>query len=743
MNDKLLRPYDWKETEDRIYKTWESSGYFTHDTDKAAEKEVFSIALPPPNVTGELHMGHAFGLTIEDIMVRFHRMRGFTTLWLPGTDHAAIATQARVERLLYEKEQKTKKDIGRDVFLKSVDDFSQQNHDIIVNQIKKIGCSLDWTREAFTLDERRSIAVKEAFKRMFEAGLIYRGLRIVNWDPKLQTTLSDDELVYKEEKTPFYYLKYGPFTIGTARPETKFGDKYVVMHPDDKRYARFSHGQKISLEWINGPVTATVIKDSSIDIEFGTGAMTITPWHDRTDFEIAERHNLEKEQIIDLTGKLTGVAGEFAGMHIKKARPLIIEKLKAKGLVERVDEHYTHNVAVSERSGKTVEPQILRQWFVSVNSKFRIENSKIDGIPSGSDTTLKEIMRKTVESGQIQMIPDRFVKIYFHWIDNLRDWCISRQIWYGHRIPVWYRPKADQPRAGEEIYVGVTPPAGAGWTQDEDTLDTWFSAGLWTFSTLGWPEETDDLRLFHPTSVLETGYDILFFWVARMILMSGFLLGDIPFRKVYLHGLVRDERGQKLSKSLGNAGDPLAMITKYGADALRMALIVGAGAGNDSKISEEKIKAYKHFANKIWNATRFVLESINSTSLQSLPQVRELSSSNPRIAALKNHIAELDLLVAELTNDLESFRFHLAAEKLYHYFWHTFADKIIEESKPHLKGGSPEERFAAEASLLEILSSCLKLLHPFMPFITEELWSYLPKGRQTLLMVEPWPTLSS
>ena len=725
MNDKLLRPYSSADTEKRIYSVWEQSGLFNPENSisqgyTGKDSKSFTIIMPPPNVTGVLHMGHALFLTIEDIMVRFHRMRGLRTLWVPGTDHAAIATQSKVEKEILKKEGLTRYDIGRDELLRRIDTFAKESHDTIVSQVKIMGASCDWSREAYTLDEERSLAVRTVFKKMYDDGLIYRGSRIVNWDPKLQTTISDDEIVYSEEKTPLYYLKYGPFTIATARPETKFGDKYIVMHPKDVRYEKYSHGDTIDLDWINGKITATIIKDPSIDMEFGTGVMTITPWHDRTDFEIAERNSLDKEQIIDLKGKLLPIAGEFAGIHIKKARPLIIEKLKEKGLIEKVDEGYSHNVATSERSGEIIEPQILKQWFINVEKEFTLDESKINGIPSGSKTTLKNIMRTVVETGQINIIPEHFNKTYFHWIENLRDWCISRQIWFGHRIPVWYK--------GDKIYCDTKEPTGEGWSQDEDTLDTWFSSGLWTFSTLGWPNKTDDLDIYHPTDILETGYEILFFWVARMILMTGYTLGTIPFKTVYLHGTVRDKDGKKMSKSLGNGIDPIEIANEFGSDAGRMALIVGSGPGMDSKISKDKVKAYKHFANKIWNATRFVLSNTEGN----IPQNIQLTQRD------STYIAEMNTVFKEITSEIEQFRYHTASEKLYHYFWHVFADVIIEECKKTLANGTDEEKASSQYVLMHILENSLKMLHPFMPFITEEIWSMLP-NRKRLLLVEPWP----
>ena len=878
------KPYSPQEKEDAMYDLWLKSGYFNPDALPGERTEPYTIILPPPNVTGTLHLGHAM-YTVQDILVRFWRMRGKKALWLPGTDHAAIATQEKVEREIYKKEKKNRHDLGREEFLTRVEAFAQDSHDTIINQLQKMGFSLDWSREAYTLDEPRSLAVRTAFKRMYDAGLIYRGHRIVNWDPKMQSTVSDDELEWKEETVPFYYLKYGPFTIGTARPETKFGDKYVVMHPDDERYKEYTDGQKIELEWINGPITATIIKDTAIDREFGTGVMTITPWHDATDFDIAERHNLDKDQIIDYYGKLLPIAGEaFTGMKIKEAREKIIEKLQEKGLVEKIDENYEHRISVSSRGGGTIEPQIMEQWFVDVNKPFTLPHSDMEGIPAGAETTLKNIMRTVVETKQIQIVPERFEKTYFSWINNLRDWCISRQIWFGHRIPVWYcecgetivsidaptacnrcknakeivfnktHPEAEKrksiiayvesfdgskiltinwgDRLGGKLLVGgglkdgedpiscalreLTEETGytdiefiealpqkithnyfaaskntwrsititalkfrlrsqnrvepqleqdekgkfsVEWntkdtlrtdikdlahsyvlrtfaglepilTQDPDTLDTWFSSGLWTFSTLGWPEKTEDLNLYHPTDVLETGYDIIFFWVARMILMSGFHMGSIPFHTVYFHGLVRDAKGQKMSKSIGNIIDPLDMAVKYGADATRLSLIIGNGPGNDLRMSEDKIRGYRNFANKIWNASRFVLSAREHVPfLENTP----LTKKDAEI------LNELHALTKEVTEDIESYKLYLAAEKLYHYFWHTFADTIIEEAKPRLLGDNTEERASATYMLYEVLVTLLKLLHPFMPFVTEAIWQHIPKQGKDLLLVEPWP----
>lgn len=737
--------FEHSKREEKIYDKWEKSGFFNPDvciekgiTKKSAKP--FSIVLPPPNVTGTLHMGHAVMLAIQDIMIRFARMKGFKTLWVPGTDSAALATQAKVEEILYKKENKTRHDIGREELLKRIETFTDESKNTIINQIRKMGSSLDWTRYAYTMDETRYRAVMEAFVRMYKAGLIYRGNRIVNWDPKMQTTVSDDEIEYVEKKDPFYYIQYGPFVIGTVRPETKFGDKYVVVHPDDKRYKQYKHGDKLKLEWINGQIESTVIKDKASDMSFGSGVMTITPAHSLEDFEIAQRHNLDIEQIIDDRGILLPIAGEFAGQHIKKAREAIVEKLKQKGLLVKVDENYIHNVSTNSRGGGIIEPQIKKQWFIDVNKEFVIPNSKIPGIKSKSKTTLKKIMKAAVQNGGVEILPQRFNKIYYHWIENLRDWCISRQIWFGHRIPVWYHEPKCVPRPGHEkdiakcvdTIVAVEKPVckfcDANYVQDPDTLDTWFSSGLWTFSTLGWPEKTKDLEAYHPTTILETGYDIIFFWVARMILMSGFLLGDVPFKKVYLHGLVRDAQGRKMSKSLGNIMDPLDMINKYGADATRLSLIIGAGPGNDSKLSEDKVRGYRNFTTKIWNASRFVIMNYSP------------SKTNAKLTPKdKAHIKEVLVIKKKIEGYINKYDFNRAGETAYHYFWHKFADKIIEEYKPRLQGEDEASRVAAQETLLKILSESLKFLHPFVPFVTEEVWGLLPlKEKEGMLIAEKW-----
>lgn len=775
---KLLSPYSPETTESVVISVHEKSNLANPDTCislglTSEEAPSFSIVLPPPNVTGTLHLGHGLMATLQDISIRFERMRGKRALWIPGTDHAAIATQSKVEKEISKKEGKSRYDLGREELLKRVEHFAQESHDTIVSQVKRMGASCDWSREAYTLDETRNHAVRTMFKKMYDDGLIYKGFRIVNWDPKGQTTIADDEIVYKEETTKFYYFKYGPFTIGTARPETKFGDKYVVMHPEDARYAEYQHGQKLTVEWINGPLEATIIKDPSIDMEFGTGVMTITPWHSKVDFDLAEKFNLDKEQIIDKYGKLLPIAGEFAGMKISEAREKIVEKLTAKGLVEKVEDKYVHNIATAERTGGTIEPQIMDQWFVAVNRPFIVKKSNIAGIQAGDRATLKQIMYNAVNEGQIKIIPEHYNKTYFHWIENLNDWCISRQIWYGHRIPVWY--KKNEHGVVMETYCDMLSPEEAGrpdaslFVQDEDTLDTWFSSGLWTFSTLGWPtaynEATgravvgSDLARFHPTNLLITGPDILFFWVARMVLMTGYGIGDIPFPTVYMNGLVRDVKGQKMSKSLGNGGDVIEICNKYGADALRMFYAMSTAPGTDSRLDENKIKGFKHFGNKLWNITRFILSSTEGVTYT--PEFSAWSATDIEL------MAERDMVFKTVTEEIAGYKYHLASEKMYQYVWSRFADVILEESKIVLNGrmanaekgiealeaGTEEEKSSRAQFLLHTLRQIIVVMHPFMPHVTEELWSIVTTGTsltdiqpedispKNLLMATKWPVL--
>lgn len=723
INEKFLKPYNPKDTEDKIYKLWEESGFFNPDicVEKGIIKDdapAFSIVLPPPNVTGNLHTGHALMLVIEDILVRYKRMQGYKTLWLPGTDHAAIATQSKVEKIL-EKEKIRKADLGREEFLKRVKEFADNSHDQIVNQTKKMGASLDWSREAFTLDEKRSLAVRTAFKKMYDEGLIYRGYRIVNWDPKGQTTISDDEIVNEERKAKLYTFKYStdfPISISTTRPETKVGDVAVAVNPNDERYREYI-GREYDLEFCGVPIHIKIIADDVVEKDFGTGALGVTPAHSQTDWEIANRHNLEVKPVINEFAKMTVGGENILNKKTTEAREVIVTWLKEQNLLEK-EEEINQNVPTAERTGGIIEPLPKLQWFINVNKP----------IPSRDNKSLKELMLEPLEKEEIKILPDRFVKVYYHWIENLRDWCISRQIWYGHQIPVWY------PSTGSgQVYCDINPPADLeNWEQDPDTLDTWFSSGLWTFSTLGWPEETKDLKTFHPTNVIETGHDILFFWIARMILMSKYLLGVNPFETIYLHGMVRSADGKKMSKSLGEkAIDPLTIIEKYGNDPLRMAMIVGNTPGNDLKLDENDIRGYGKFANKIWNATRFVLEQTSS-----------LDKDNINLELLdeedKKSNEELENLIKEITREMNEYRFSIVADKVYHYFWHTFADILIERSKEKIKNNTNSE--SAKILLYTHLITLLKIMHPFMPFITEEIWQNIHKQeKDKLLMVEKWP----
>jgi len=723
MNDKFLKPYNPQETESHIYKLWEASGYFNPDNLPKDRKDVYTIMMPPPNVTGVLHMGHALMITIEDVMIRYQRMRGKKTLWLPGTDHAAIATQSRVEKDIKKNEDKSRYDLGREEMLKRIDAFAKQSHDTITSQLRVFGASCDWSREAFTLDEKRNLAVRTVFKKMYDDGLIYRGNRIVNWDPKGQTTISDDEIVYEERDAKFYTFKYSkdfPISISTTRPETKVGDTAVAVHPDDMRYQKYI-GKEYDAVFCGVPIHIKIIADKEVDKDFGTGALGVTPAHSKIDWEMGEKNHLPVVQVIDEKARMMVGDERLLGKKVTEAREVIVEWLKSEGLLEK-EENIKQNVSTAERTGGIIEPLPKLQWFVAVNKPFTLPHSEIHGILSGHKTTLKEIMKNSVENGQIDILPDYFNKTYFHWIEKLNDWCISRQIWYGHRIPVWYK--------GDEIYTGVEAPKGDGWMQDEDTLDTWFSSALWTFSTLGWPEQTNDLKLYHPTDVLETGYEILFFWVARMIMMTGYALGTIPFHTVYLHGTVRDAKGRKMSKSLNNGIDPLDIAAKFGADAGRMALVVGNAPGTDSKISEDKIKGYKNFANKVWNITRFILESTAGAKYDM--QFKNFTEADTKL------IQEKEIFLTDITHDMEEYRFYMASEKTYHYIWHTLADIILEESKKIFQSATEEEKISRKQFLLGALSDCLKVLHPFMPFVTEEIWQTIGNEKD-LLMMEAWP----
>lgn len=717
---ELAKAYEPGQYETQIYERWERSGFFNPDvcvakgfTSKNAK--TFTIILPPPNVTGELHLGHAAMLAYEDLLIRYYRLQGYQSLWLPGTDHAAIATQTKVEKVIAELGLK-KEDLGREKFITRVKEYVDESKNTIHRQIRRMGSSLDWSREKYTLDDNVTYTVYSVFTRMYEDGLIYRGNRIVNWCPRCQSTLADDEVAYEEKKTPFYYFKYGPVVIGTARPETKFADKVIIVHPKDTRYKNLI-GKKFIIPWIEGDIEAQVIADEVADPELGTGAMTITPAHSFVDFELAQKYKLEIKKIINEQGNLTEAAGEFVGQNAHEVREKIVAKMKKHGLVDHIDTDYIHNLSVCYRCGTPIEPLPSEQWFVDVNKVIPKLGKSLKQL------SIEAVQKNKNDKNKIEIIPERFNKTYFHWMENLRDWCISRQIWWGHRIPVWYKQGVKE--KDPEIYVGVVPPKGKDWVQDEDTLDTWFSSALWSFSTLGWPKEKDFKR-FHPTQVLETGYDIIFFWVARMILMTTYMTGQVPFEKVYLHGLVRDKQGRKMSKSLGNGIDPIAMIDTYGADALRLSMVVGVTPGNDLSLYEEKIAGYRNFVNKLWNIARYILQNLPT------PYITEQVPLTKTVAD-QWILSEFNKLITSMTTDLSAYRFSPAIEKLYEFAWSKLADWYLEIAK--IEGDKQE-------ILNFILQKLLILLHPFAPFFSETIWtkSFNPDEKdEYMLMVQSWP----
>ena len=720
----LAKTYEPKGFEKIITELWESAGAFRADA--FSDKPAFTISMPPPNATGQLHVGHAVMLVLEDIFIRWHRMMGHEALWLPGTDHAAIATENVVLQQIKEQEgiADPRTELGRDEILKRIADYVKNSQGTIRSQVKAMGSSCDWSRERYTMDHQLNRCVNETFMRMYNDGLIYRGPRIVNRDPHLKTNVSDDEVERRSTKSPFYTFQYGPFQIGTVRPETKFGDKYVVMHPDDKRYSQYKHGDTFDCEWINGMVTATIVKDNVVDPEFGTGVMTITPWHDHVDFGIAERNGLDKEPVIDFEGKLLPIANEFAGMAIEEARPKIVEKLRKKGLLVDTDSEYTHSKSFNSRGGGAIEPQIREQWFIDVN-KPAVQWK-------GKKQSLKEVLIDVVRTGDIQLVPERFNSTYFHWVENLQDWCISRQIWWGHRIPVYYREN--------ETRVSLQKPEPfKGWEQDPDTLDTWFSSALWTWSTLIDPElaknyslsledvleRSPDFQKFHPTDIMETGYDILFFWVARMILMTTYMLQEVPFKTVYLHGLIRTRDGKKMSKSDPKSViDPLDSIEKYGADALRIALVSGTGPGQDLRLYPEKMESSRRFANKIWNAGRYILMTIQDGTPITAPQ-----TVNSELAKWLLH--GLNDLIKDTQSRLESHRLSDVADNLKSFFWGDFCDWYLEMDK------NPNRTNEDNQIIAFAFTTLIKMLHLYAPFVTEALWREYQQPK--MLAVSEWP----
>ncbi len=730
---ELPKAYDASAVELDIFKQWEKSGAF--DPDKLAKLDArykdatpYCIVLPPPNRTGTLHLGHAKMLAIEDLLIRFHRMLGEKTYWIPGTDHAALATQVKVEQVLIKEGIKDpRRELGREKFLEKVREFAEKSRDTIVAQCKAMGSSMDWSREKYTLDEDRNKAVNKVFEMMFEDGLIERGFRVVNWDPVFQTTLSDDEVEHKDtqaELVTFTYDKDFPIAISTTRPETKFGDTGVAVHPDDKRYKKFV-GKTLKAVFCGKQITLKVIADAEVDPKFGTGALGVTPAHSLIDADLAERHGLPMVQVIGQDGKMTAEAGkDFSGLTTIEARKKIIKTLEEQGCIQK-KETVPQSLLIAQRGESPVEQLPMRQWFVRVNKKFKLRQNTLQnsvapgwiGWKKGVEVTLKELMRAAIVSENTSIFPENFEKIYFHWIDNLRDWCISRQIWFGHQIPVWYK--------NDDMRVGPDSP-GADWVRDPDTLDTWFSSGLWTFSTLGWPDEKEwgKNRAYHPTAVLETGYDILFFWVARMILMSTYVLGEVPFKDVYLHGLVRDEKGRKMSKSIGNVLDPLDLIPKYGTDAVRLSLVMGTSPGMDQKLSEEKIKDYRNFTNKLWNISRFIIQSSAGLGKVELDRQWDL----PKTLADRWILSRFYLVQNRVTKLIEDYQFSQAGELLRDFTWGEFADWYLEVSKIEKEKAG---------ILLHVLTRLVKLWHPFMPFVTEYIWDFI--GFEHQLIISEWP----
>ena len=722
MNEPIAKAYNPKEFENRIYRRWETHGSFKADVHSA--KKPFTISLPPPNATGQLHVGHAVMLAIEDVLIRWHRMLGDEALWVPGTDHAAIATENLVINMLQSEEgiDDPRNALGREKLLERIARYVQESRETIRSQIRAMGASCDWSRERYTMDPQLNRCVNHIFIRMFEEGLIYRGHRIVNWDHVLQTTISDDEIEHETISATLYYLRYGPFVIATSRPETKLGDTGVAVHPADKRYQRYL-GKTIEVEWPKGPIIQVkVFADERVDSDFGSGVIGVTPGHSQVDFQMSRTHDLNVVQVIGEDGKMLETAGVYQGMTVKECREAFVKDLEAYGLIEK-KESYDQPLSICYRSKQPIEPLPKEQWFIDVNRNV-IEWK-------GRKQSLKEILLDVVQSGQIRIVPERFEDTYFHWIENLQDWCISRQIWWGHRIPIWYR--------GSEICPFLQTPEEEGWFQDPDTLDTWFSSALWTWSTLIDPEvaqnysfsfdemleHSADFQKFHPTQVMETGYDILFFWVARMILMTVYMIRDIPFETVYLHGLVRTRDGKKMSKSDPDTCiDPLESIQMYGADALRIALISGTAPGMDLRIYPEKLESCRRFVNKIWNAARFVLLTIP-------PETSIAPPLDVRLPVSQWILHRLNEILVSIQKSLENFRLSDVVENLRTFLWGEFCDWYLEMSKKKHRTDEDNQVLAYTYTTL------LKLLHPYMPFVTEVLWEEF--NASELLIRCPWP----
>ncbi|MCH5191660.1 MAG: valine--tRNA ligase [Oscillospiraceae bacterium] len=714
MSKELEKQYNPRSVEDRIYKSWLDGGYFHAKREEG--KKTYTIVIPPPNITGQLHMGHALDNTLQDILIRYHRMAGYDTLWLPGTDHASIATEAKIVEAM-KKEGLTKEDLGREKFLERAWAWKAQYGGRIIEQLKKMGSSCDWERERFTLDEGCNKAVNEVFCNLYEKGLIYRGERIINWCPHCLTSISDAEVEYEEQAGHFWHLRYpfkdgsGYLELATTRPETLLGDTAVAVNPKDERYKDMV-GKMLILPIVHREIP--VVADDYVEMDFGTGVVKITPAHDPNDFEVGLRHDLPIINVMTDDAKITDDYPAYAGMDRYEARKVIVKDLEAEGALVKIED-YSHNVGTCYRCGTTVEPRVSKQWFVKMKP---LAGPAIDA----------------VKDGETKFIPQRFEKVYFHWLENIRDWCISRQLWWGHRVPAWYCADCG------EITVSRTAPekcAHCGSTniaQDPDTLDTWFSSALWPFSTLGWPDDTEDLKHYYPTNTLVTGYDIIPFWVMRMMFSGIEQTGKAPFDTVLIHGLVRDALGRKMSKSLGNGIDPLEIIDKYGADALRFTLATGNSPGNDMRFSDERVEASRNFANKIWNAARFILMNLGEN--EPAPHVPEnLAIEDKWILSKYNE------LVKGVTDSLEKYELGMAVQRLYDFIWDVFCDWYIEIAKIRLNGDSEEAKKAVKAVLVFVMSNTLKLLHPFMPFITEEIWQTLPHTGDSI-MVSEWPEFS-
>ena len=709
MAKELDKLYDPQQVEDRIYDFWVDKRYFHAEVDET--KKPYTIVIPPPNITGQLHMGHALDNTLQDILIRYKRMQGFSTLWLPGTDHASIATEAKIVEAM-RKEGISKEEIGREAFLERAWDWKAKYGGRIIEQLKKMGSSCDWERERFTLDEGCSKAVNEVFVNLYEKGLIYRGERIINWCPVCKTSISDAEVEYSEQDGFFWHIKYplsdgsGYLELATTRPETMLGDTAVAVNPNDERYKHLV-GKTLTLPIVNKEIP--IVADDYVEMDFGTGVVKITPAHDPNDFEVGLRHNLPIINVMNEDATMNDNAGEYKGLDRYEARKLIVKKLEELGLLVKVEPH-VHNVGECYRCSTTVEPRVSKQWFVKMEP-------------------LAKPAIEAVQNGKTKFIPERFDKIYFHWMENIRDWCISRQLWWGHRIPAYYCDECGETVVAKQAPT-VCPKCGCTHlTQDEDTLDTWFSSALWPFSTLGWPEKTEELKYFYPTNTLVTGYDIIFFWVARMMFSGIEHMGDVPFDTILIHGLVRDEQGRKMSKSLGNGIDPLEMIAVYGADALRLTLATGNSPGNDMRFSEKKITASRNFANKLWNASRFILMNLSDNVTAELPAT--LTTED------KWFLSKYNSLVKEVTENIDRYELGIAVQKLYDFIWDIMCDWFIEITKPRMQeGGETAEN--AQRVLVYVMSGTLKLLHPFMPFITEEIWQALPHEGESI-MVSQWP----